>query len=247
MASDAMSVAGSDMQERERDDGLHSFIGKWRARWPEWAVAQVFVPATQRPTALAWASLLQELTDAAWGGSDARPGEAKLAWWGEELQGWAQGRRRHPLGTHLQRQPAPWSQLASALPDLRESRERPRDREEAMAALQSFARAVAATEAVLFEGPFDAAVPAITASLLHARLAQMGESAVPLGLLAEAGKRGPLAAWGRELLAQWPATAGSRPRRLWSALARQRLVRGDAALPLPPWATLLTAWRGARG
>ena len=60
-----MSVAGSDMQGQERDDASQSFIDKWRARWPEWAVAQVFVPATQRPTALAWASLLQELTDAA--------------------------------------------------------------------------------------------------------------------------------------------------------------------------------------
>lgn len=246
MASDAMSLAGSDMQGHERDDALLSFIDKWRARWPEWAVAQVFVPAAQRPIALAWASLLQELTDAAWGGSDARPGEAKLAWWGEELQGWAQGRRRHPLGTHLQRQPAPWAQLASALLALRDSRERPRDRDEAIAALQPFARAVAATEAVLFEGPFDAAIPAITASLLHARLAHMGESAVPLGLLAVTGERGPASVWGRELVAQWPATAGSRPRRLWSALARQRLVRGEAALPLPPWATLLTAWRSAR-
>ena len=246
MAGDAMSVVGSDMPGHERDDALDSFTDKWRARWPEWAVAQVFVPTTQRPTALAWASLLLELTDAAWGGSDARPGEAKLAWWGEELQGWAQGRRRHPLGTNLQRQPAPWAQLASALPSLRDSRERPRDREEAVAALQPFARAVAATEAVLFEGPFDAAIPAITASLLHARLAHMGEPAVPLDLLAVAGERGPLSAWGRELFAQWPVTAGTRPRRLWSALARQRLARGDAALPLPPWATLLTAWRGAR-
>ena len=246
MARDAMSVAGSDMQGQERDDASQSFIDKWRARWPEWAVAQVFVPATQRPIALAWASLLQEFTDAAWGGSDARPGEAKLAWWSEELQGWAQGRRRHPLGTHLQRQPAPWAQLASALPGLRDSRERPRDRDEAMAALQPFARAVAATEAVLFEGPFDTAIPAITVSLLHARLADMGESAVPLGLLAVAGERGPLGAWGLELLTHWPVTAGSRPRRLWSALARQRLSRGDAALPLPPWATLLTAWRSAR-
>lgn len=245
MASDAVSVAGLDMHGHERDDALHSFIDKWRARWPEWTVAQVFVPAAQRPTALAWASLLQELTDAAWGGSDARPGEAKLAWWGEELQGWAQGRRRHPLGTHLQRQPAPWAQLASTLSTLRDSRERPRDREEAMSALQPFARAVAATEAVLFEGPFDAAIPAITANLLHARLAHMGESAVPLGLLAVAGER-PVSAWGRELAAQWPVAEGSRPRRLWSALARQRLTRGDAALPLPPWTALLTAWRGAR-
>src|SRR5262245_47654992 len=122
------------------DEAVESFIDKWRARWPEWTVAQVFVPAAQRPVATAWASLLQELTDAAWGGSDARPGEAKLAWWGEELQGWVQGRRRHPLGAVLQRLPAPWAQLAASLPALRESRERPRDRDEAQAAIESFAR-----------------------------------------------------------------------------------------------------------
>ncbi|MBF6023517.1 phytoene/squalene synthase family protein [Lysobacter niastensis] len=241
-----MTMAETQFAAHDHDEALESFVDKWRARWPEWAVAQVFVPAAQRPIALAWASLLQELTDAAWGGSDARPGEAKLAWWGEELQGWALGRRRHPLGAALQRQPAPWAQLASALPALRESRERPRDRADAVAALQPFARAVAATEAVLFEAPFEPAIPAVTAGLLHARLAQMGESAVPLGLLAVAGDHGPRRAWNGELLAHWPALAGARPRRIWSALARQRLSRGDAGLPLPPWATLLTAWRSAR-
>ena len=64
-----------------RDESLDSFLDKWRTRWPEWAVAQAFVPPAQRDIALAWAALQQELTDAAWGGSDPRPGEAKLAWW----------------------------------------------------------------------------------------------------------------------------------------------------------------------
>src|SRR5690606_20699556 len=68
-------------------DGVHGdaagFIDKWRARWPEWEIASVFVPEAQRPLAEAWFSLLQELTDAAWGGADPTPGLAKLAWWQE--------------------------------------------------------------------------------------------------------------------------------------------------------------------
>lgn len=230
-----------------RDEALDSFLDKWRARWPEWAVAQVFVPPAQRDTALAWAALVQELTDAAWGGSDARPGEAKLAWWMEELQGWAKGVRRHPLGIALQRLQAPWLALAAALPSLRESRERPRDRNDADRATREFAQAMADVEAALF-GDTDAAAGAtIQAGLHHARLAHVGDAAAPLDVLARAQEGDAARAWGRELLDHWPATRGSRPRRIWAALARQRLRRGDPALPLPPWTALFTAWRGARG
>src|SRR5690606_14891514 len=77
---------------------LEAFLDKWRARWPEWRIAEVFVPAPRRPATLAWLGLRQELADAAWGGADPRPGAAKLAWWSDELRGWASGRRRHPLG-----------------------------------------------------------------------------------------------------------------------------------------------------
>ncbi|HEY0503898.1 MAG TPA: phytoene/squalene synthase family protein [Lysobacter sp.] len=231
-----------------RDEALDSFLDKWRARWPEWGVAQVFVPQAQRESAQAWAALQQELADAAWGGSDARPGEAKLAWWMEELQGWSKGIRRHPLGIALQRLPAPWSDVAAAIPSLRESRDRPRDRDDARAAMQPFAQAVAAVEAALFGASPDPSVPAVQATLLASRLAHFGEAAVPLSVLARAGEGEAARAWGRELLEHWPAPAPtSRPRRVWAALARQRLRRGDPALPLPPWAALVTAWRGARG
>ncbi len=228
------------------ENGLDSFLDKWRARWPEWAVAQVFVPVAQRPVALAWACLMQELTDAAWGGSDPRPGEAKLAWWLEELQGWSKGVRRHPLGIALQRLPGSWAALAASLPSLRDSRERPRDAEEARVSLQPFAGAVARIESELFGGPAEPATAGVTAALLQARLAHAGEAAVPLATLARAGE-GALRAWGSELLHDWPGVPASRPRQVWNALARQRLRRGDAALPVPPWSALLAAWRGARG
>lgn len=251
MAGDAMTAAAA---AAERDDALEDFTGKWRARWPEWSVAEVFVPRTQRGTALAWASLQQELTDAAWGGSDAAPGEAKLGWWAEELQGWGQGRRRHPLGLALQRQPAPWKALAVMLPSLRDSRERPGDRNEAFEMLTPLAEAIGAIDLALFgpvPGPSaEAAVAPILSSLLEARLVLQGDAAVPLSVVARTLARpgeGAAAEWSRELLAQWPARGGSTvPRRLWTALAHTRLQRGDAARPLSPWTALLAAWRGAR-
>ena len=93
------------------------FIDKWRERWPEWAIAQVFLPMLQRPVAEAWFAMVQEWTDAATTAEPA-PGLAKLAWWQEELRGWGKGARRHPLGAALQRHPLEWDDLADALPAL---------------------------------------------------------------------------------------------------------------------------------
>ncbi|BDU17169.1 phytoene/squalene synthase family protein [Lysobacter auxotrophicus] len=240
-----MSDAAHEPAGPARDEALDSFLDKWRARWPEWAVAQAFVPPQQRDIAIAWAALQQELTDAAWGGSDARPGEAKLAWWMEELQGWSRGLRRHPLGITLQKHAAPWTSLGAAIPSLRDSRERPRDRDDAFAALAPFAQAVVQIEAALFDaGAADAAI--VQAGLLQARLAHTGEASVPMSVIARMGE-GSTRAWAAELLDHWPHGDASRPRRVWNALARQRLRRGDASLPLPPWAALWTTWRGARG
>ncbi|WP_147455530.1 phytoene/squalene synthase family protein [Solilutibacter pythonis] len=93
------------------------FIDKWRARWPEWSIARVFVPVARREVAEAWFALLQEWLDAA-STPDPAPGLAKLAWWQEELHAWAKGARRHPLGTLLQKEKVDWNALAAALPAL---------------------------------------------------------------------------------------------------------------------------------
>ncbi|MFD0324920.1 phytoene/squalene synthase family protein [Lysobacter gummosus] len=260
MAGDAMKpqvaaeVEAASQEQSSQEQALQDFAGKWRARWPEWSVAEVFVPRAQRGVAVAWAALQQELTDAAWGGSDALPGEAKLGWWMEELQGWRMNRRRHPLGLALQRQAAPWGDLALALPALRDSRERPGDRNEAFDGLIPVATAIGAIDMALFEpvpGQLaEAAVPAIQSSLLESRLVLQGDACVPLSVVARAMARpgeGAAVEWSRELLAQWPARFGATvPRRLWTALAHTRLQRGDAARPLSPWTALLAAWRGAR-
>lgn len=253
-----------------------SFIDKWLARWPEWAVAQVFVPQAQRRTLLAWAALQQELTDAAWGGQDARPGEAKLGWWQEELLGWSRGLRRHPLGSVLQGQIDDWQILANVLPALRDSRERPADAAEAFAQVEVVARAFAGIDAAL-EAALARNAPCaahglngallVRHQLLHARLVASGEGAVPLQELARAGQGDAVIMWARRVPALSPAPRGGgdatapdsagrsaattradipRFRRVTATLARQRLQQGDVARPLPAWRALWTTWQAAR-
>lgn len=233
-------------------DEAAGFVDKWRARWPEWAVAMAFVAKDQQPVAEAWFTLLQELGDAAWGGGDPTPGLAKLAWWQEELGGWAKGARRHPLGAILQPRPAPWLPLGRALPDLRALRgdggvedivgpgtgaadwpgaaDAPSGQRGASAGA-AFAAAVADCEAALFGGrdPDEAARDAVLSGLLAERALLRGEAIDPIAAADHADAA---------------ARAGCRPRGVQGALAAARLARPGA--PLSPLRTLLTAWRGAR-
>ena len=125
---------------------LDSFLEKWRARWPEWSVAEVFVAPARRDIVVAWFALLQEFEDVLNIAGDPLPADAKLAWWGEELRGWASQRSRHPLGRRLEPVRADWARLADALPTLAEARTVPRDREAGFAALSRYGEAVAAAE-----------------------------------------------------------------------------------------------------
>ena len=93
---------------------LDSFLEKWRARWPEWSVAEVFVAPARRDIVVAWFALLQEFEDVLNIAGDPLPADAKLAWWGEELRGWASQRSRHPLGRRLEPVRADWARLADA-------------------------------------------------------------------------------------------------------------------------------------
>ena len=234
------------MSEQETID---SFVQKWRSRWPEWQVAEVFVPRAQREVALAWASLVQELTDAAWGGSDARPGEAKLGWWMEELQGWARGIRRHPLGLVLQKLAAPWTELAASLVALRNSRERPIDADDADAQLRPFAIAMAAVEVKLFGDPADAAgegSEVVTMCLLHMRLAHHPGESAPLQALAAAGDNAAIVTWTRQLAGRGSLQGATRTRRLWAGLALDRLRRGEPVQPVSAARALWVSWRAAR-
>ena len=235
-------------------DVVASFTGKWRERWPEWSVAEVFVAPAERERAVAWFALRQELTDAAWGGVDARPGEAKLAWWAEELQGWAEGRRRHPLGQELQRMQAPWQLLANCLPALLASRDRAVDADQALAAVEPFAEAVAGIAATLFASRTPAPSRNAAIGLLAEQLLVQGDAAAPLLVRARLGEtvaaEGFARAWAAELLARWPVPYdGARPGRIHAALLQARLHRYVAEgrmQPLSRWRTLWTAWSAAR-
>ena len=234
---------------------VDSFTGKWSARWPEWQVAAVFLPAATREAALAWFALRQELLDAAWAGADPRPGEAKLAWWAEELQGWAQGRRRHPLGSTLQALPAPWARLAASLPVLAAARERAVDLGEARGQLAPFAAVLADIDlaiAPVAQAPADAA--ALAMHLLAQRAIIADDNAVPLSVRARLGADASddraAQAWASELLQAWPPGQGTRAGRIHAALLHERLRRTAAgrgtALP-SRWRSLVVAWRAARG
>lgn len=227
------------MSDRE---AMQGFTLKWMAQWPEWTVAEAFVPTERRERALAWFSLRDELTEAAWGGDDPRPGDAKLGWWAEELDGWARGARRHPLGLALQPVPAPWTNLAACLPALRASRERPRDLDAAVFALEPYAEALAGVAQRLFDAQTPAPARSVVVSLLAERLLRHPDHATPLGDLDSIG-------WARKLLQQWPAPGqGTCPGRIHAAIVRGRLQRFALGKPpvLPRLSALVRAWRAAR-
>ncbi|WP_454831421.1 phytoene/squalene synthase family protein [Pseudoxanthomonas wuyuanensis] len=232
---------------------LDSFLDKWRARWPEWQMAETFVPAPRRRLAVAWFALLQEFEDAMNIAGDPLPADAKLGWWGEELRDWSRQRSRHPLGRVLEPCPAPWDALAEALPALAAARAPAEDIGNAFSRLRGYGQAVTAVEASLFGAAGTGqAVQAIAAQTLAARLAEAGPVAlVGNGNAGDDGDKRVLQVGGA-LLEQWPLPRQApRERRIWAALARQRLHRRVAAgAPVavaPPLRLLLTAWWAARG
>ncbi|MEO6518086.1 MAG: phytoene/squalene synthase family protein [Pseudoxanthomonas sp.] len=228
---------------------LDSFLDKWRTRWPEWRVVEVFVPEAQRALAVAWFALLQEFTDAMNITGDPLPADAKLAWWGEELRDWQRQRSRHPLGRVLEPHRAPWFELAEALPALKRMRETPATEAEAFEIALPLADAIAAVERVLFAFPqVSGWSHALAAQLLATRLEGGGAAAIPL----QAGSQQALsqADWTARLLDHWPArAAGPLPRRLASALARSQLQRfkasAAAVATLSPPRALWLGWRAA--
>ncbi|RZA28954.1 MAG: phytoene/squalene synthase family protein [Lysobacteraceae bacterium] len=227
---------------------LDSFLDKWRSRWPEWRVVEVFVPEPQRRLALAWFALLQEFVDTMNVAGDPLPADAKLGWWGEELRDWNGQRSRHPLGRVLEPVRAPWFELAEALPVLVRLREPLGDAADAIQLVRPLAKAIAQVETALFgSAGGEALVDSIGAQWLAARLLDSVDAVLP-----GEGQAGPGPAyrqWSAELLGRWPPRQGAVPRRLWSALARSRLQRcpgpADGVAPLPPLRALWLGWRAA--
>lgn len=217
--------------------GAASALEKWRARWPEWSIGAVFVPAAQRDVSFAWLALLQEFTDAAWGGSDAIPGLAKLAWWNEELLGWVKGARRHPLGEFLLTRQAAWDELVRALRPLQALRGvTPLHADSAD--LRAAAAAISACEVAVLQPTesADANAHVVALDLLREHALMHAAAATRIG--ADDGARS--------------AAAGTcaRVRRL-QALQHERglqaAAKGGTASPAHPLRTLRLAWRAARG
>ena len=214
---------------------LDSFLAKWRAQWPEWAVAEVFLPPPQRQRARAWLALRGELTEAAWGGDDPTPGAARLGWWEEELAGWSRGARRHPLGLALQKLPLDWPLLAAGIPALRASRSPEGDREQSLRGLAPFARAQAVLSAQLFETMPPASTQPMAEALLAEWVLHLPGRGVPA-----AGTDVP------SLLALPRLREAPRAERIHAGLVRARLARA-ASGPLSAPVALLASWRAARG
>jgi hypothetical protein len=209
------------MSDRE---ALAATLDGWRARWPEWQVAENFIAETARDVVAAWFMLLGELAEAAWGGSDPTPGLAKLGWWQEELRGWSKGLRRHPLGLALQKQPVEWSAFADSLGVLRDRELVHADEQAAATALQSFLAAISAVERQLF--------------------GEVARDSDPLQLL-----RTLKVSIGLPVAAGRARRGGPRPRRVFDALAmaRANAARNGDAIRLSRWRTLALAWRAAQG
>ncbi|AOY66080.1 phytoene/squalene synthase family protein [Xanthomonas perforans] len=225
-----------------QSSALDSFLDKWATRWPEWSVAEPFVPEPQRRLAVAWFALLQEWEDIMNIAGDPLPADAKLAWWQQELRDWSSQRSRHPLGRVLEPVRAPWSQLADTLPAMQAARVQPQSLQHALGALRTFAEAVIAVEAVLFARARPGDATAVAVQWLDARQRVAGDGAAPGGVATSA--------WRTQLLQAWPRkVALARPHRVWSRLARLRLQRalsGRTAYP-PPVQQLWHSWRAASG
>lgn len=218
-------------------EALQEFLNKWRGHWPEWAVAEVFLPAAQRAQARAWLALRSELLEAAWGGEDPTPGAAKLGWWEEELAGWARGARRHPLGLALQKCPVDWRALVEAIPALRASRVPDVDCASALAVLMPFAQAQTAIAAGLCAAPSATSAQASAEALLQEWVLHLPERGV-----VATGTDVP------SLLALAPMQGGARVERIHAALVRERLRRASRgqAGALPPLAVVWASWQAAR-
>lgn len=222
---------------------LDSFLDKWRSRWPEWSVGETFVAADRRARAVAWFALQQEFEDAMNIAGETLPADAKLAWWGEELRGWAQRRSRHPLGRVLEPLQADWDGLAQALPLLIEARDPAVTGTAALAQLQPWGEAMARVEAAVLGGA--ATAPLFVVQALAQRMIEAHVAAPPQDHAGADGAARQLA-WARTLLRAWPASGQAAPeRRLWAGYARGRLRRfvqaGGKEVALPSRLRLLMA------
>ena len=239
----------------ERDDALHSFIDKWRARWPEWARrARCSCRATQRDTALAWVVVAAGTHRCRLGRQRPAAGRGQAGLVGGGTAGLGAGPPPAPARACALQTPAGAVGAAGrgACRRCATAANGRSMRDEAVATLRAVrAKPSAAIEAGAVRRPVAAADRRRSPPACCMRGSRTIRARRPCRcrLLAAAGERGPPSAWGRELLARWPATAGTRPRRPAGGAGAGAPARsGDAArAACRRAAALLTAWRAARG
>ena len=216
-------------------------LQKWRDRWPQWAIADVFIAPAQRLTAQAWFSVLMEWEDLLNQPSEQPIIAIKLDWWQHELAQWATQRSSHPIAPLLMGLDAPWQLLAETLSDLTALASVPSTLAQAEASLARVLDAMVAVEMRLFPGEKGCDRRLLLLHWLEARC-RFGTAAAGMSV----------ATWRRVLLDAWPdAPQSERPRRLLSTLTRQRLQRAirseDGAHPRTDGRLhlLWSCWRSA--
>ena len=194
----------------------HAALQKWWERWPEWTIAEVFLPAPQRLIAVAWFSVLMEWEDLLDQRRERNIVSARLRWWQDELAQWSEQHTSHPLAPLLAAIDAPWKQLAHGLSDLEAIHTVPPSFALARMAIARLLDAIVAIEMRLFPGECPCDPDALLLHWLAARCGG-GEEGIPEGMSMDG--------WRLALLHAWPERPpGGRARRLLSALARKRFA-----------------------
>ncbi len=208
------------MNEKTSPVSIVAFESKWIGARPELGLALRFVEPAQRPARSAWACLVLELGETAFGASEAEPALIKLQWWFEELLRSQRGEAQHPLSQGLAAS-AGWREVAPALwqaviAAALAQRDAPpaADRAALLDGLLELYGPLSEIEARLF-APLDAAA--------LARQQALGRALVETARLGEALRQGRL------------------PLPL-SLLARHRLARSELAAAAPAREAALRDW-----
>lgn len=236
------------------------------------AYAEVFCVRLQRARFALWGALLFELREAAFELSDARPTEAKCAWWADEALRCAQDAPRHPLTQALAAPQLAWNAIARGMIAMAQADgSRPANRDAAMAGVAPLAEGIATVESGLFESvqavnaDVKDASRAVAVHLLGERLRTGIVAAdggrVPLSLLARHAIASSILAhpqgtpavrdWAAELAAALPAHLGGSPlyrrsRAAFDGWFLNARAAGNDRQAVPALRALRLAWRSAR-
>ena len=243
-----------------------SYVQKWLHQEPGMDLAVALCPRAQRSLFRHWGALLNELHAAVFEPSDAQVAQAKLAWWGDELERAVTASTRHPLLQSLVAHVQVRAIDASAWRDLGRMAFRLAGIEDPVADVDAMlhehrdlALRIAAIEAQLFGGDADADGVIGHQLLCRLRLACRGQARRtfwPLRLRARLGGDADSKRLAREFASELETRLGPgrcaplfrRCTNVLDAQAWRALASGAAAEHAKPGPVLLwRLWRAARG